>query len=150
MTRFARINAFPGIPLVPRRAFVQSADPDDLRRRVNEAIVALNLRIQSFGPPPIFVALNLAGAGDGHTFVVEIIEAPPPILTPVGGLGLLFAITPRVVCYMASSREELPVQRAAALARAGLAIATLEDEQVAGSEQGQRFMGMILGTYTAV
>lgn len=142
--------------------YVQSADPDDLTRKVRAVLVEL----AAIGTAPVLVAMNLAGAGDGHTFVVEIQSAPdadtnevaPEIpVTVTNGVP-----SPNVVCYMAGSAgtrpftapdtpaevNELSAARAAAIARNGFTgQLTQDDELLAGAAQGTRFMGLILGTF---
>jgi len=104
---------------------VQSSDPEDLQERVNAAIGALVERS--------VIGLDLAGAGDGYTFVVLIQHAasiasgsPPTSLT--------------VRCYLAGEAEALMVARAAT--SVPTAPLKLVDEQCEGAAKGTRFMGM--------
>lgn len=105
---------------------VESADADDLARRVNAAIASL---------PGTYtvIALTLAGAGDGHTFTVTI-EAGLIADVTDGG----FSSPPTVLCYLAADAEAL--ERVQRLPPSG----TLVDTQIAGSSKGTRFMGMVV------
>lgn len=115
------------------RVFVQSADPVDLQNRVNAALATLNADPNAL----LVIAMNLAGAGDGHTFVVEIL-ATTPVNVASGTPFDPAAATVR--CYMAADAFELAVQRGRVLPLT----TAIADEQLAGAAQGTRFMGMIV------
>lgn len=111
-------------------AVVQSANPEDLQRRVNAVIAKI-------AQPPganLIASMTLAGAGDGHTFTVTIEWAP-------GGDFAEGGLTPGdgVACYMASQSEALLAARIAAGGSGPFA-----DSQVAGASGGSRFMGMLV------
>jgi len=108
---------------------VQSAMPTDLAARVNAAIAALPAGY-------VVVGLTLAGAGQGHTFTVEI-EAG--LLADVSG-GFQ-AAAPQVTCFLASEAEALLLARIQASPAIGQVFA---DTQVAGASDGTRFMGMVV------
>jgi len=115
--------------------FVESALPADLAARATTAIAAIaNTRL--------ITAINLAGGGDGHTFVVEIESA---LIADVTTGGLVPSST-QVQCYMAAQSEAL------ALARSRVSVPSnrsILDEQLAGASQGTRFMGLIVETTAA-
>lgn len=117
-----------------RADFAQSSDPADLQARVNAVFTVLagiaNQRV---------AIINLGGAGDGHTFVVEILSAPVANLV---GSGLDPAVL-SAFCYMAADAFELAVQRARESASIPLG-RDLGDEQFAGAAQGTRFMGLMI------
>jgi hypothetical protein len=137
MTRFADIATPTPINMIS--AIAQSADPVDLQRRVNAALAKLATDL----PGSILATLTLAGAGDGHTFLVKIeaTTSGPPI-------GIVIpTVAARVFCYQAADALEL--QKAQAFAQAAALAAGLlfiNDEQISGASQGTRFMGMIVGT----
>lgn len=113
-------------------SYVQSAEPRDLARRITAAFVALN----ALPGNVLITSVNLAGAGDGHTFVVEIVAAEAVNVIGVGlDPGAIEAF-----CYMAADAFEL------ALARSRVLDTTdpIGDEQIAGAAQGTRFMGLVL------
>lgn len=78
---------------------------------------------------------ELAGAGSGHPFILRIgrDEGEPA--------GSLVAV--RMAVYMAADQIELPIARAAAVARLTPG-ATIQDELLAGGKQGAPFMGIIV------
>jgi hypothetical protein len=119
--------------------FIQSADPVDMQTRVNAALAAL-------APTALIVEINLVGAGDGHTFVMEIVHAAVPA-DPVAGpypvsRGLLvLAGFLRIRCFVAGDAQEFQVQRARAIAGV---TGNLIDEFTAGGSKGTRIMGVIV------
>jgi hypothetical protein len=126
-------------PAAATALFIQSADAEDLQAKVNAAIDATTGAIAS---------ISLAGAGDGHTFVVLIESAPS--VDVEGGLPASSAVTP-VIFYEAGSGEELAVAKTAAgvpppLTNPNPPPATLPyvliGEELAGSSKGTVFMGM--------
>lgn len=157
MTRFAQLNANPG-NLNTR--IVQSSDADDLTAKVNAQLTAL----AAIGTAPVLVTMTLAGAGDGELFMVTIQTAPDADTNEVGPEVPVIvtggSLVNRVVCYegagpgrtvgpTAALDNIMLLERARAITRAGFSgVATLEDEQSAGSANGDKFMGMILGTFT--
>ncbi len=119
--------------------FIQSAEPQDLQARVNAAINAITGTIAS---------ISLAGAGDGHTFVVLIESAPA---TDVEGGLPGGSDSTQVIFYEAGSGEELAVAKEAAGVPAPFVNPSpppdtvayaLRGEEIAGSSKGTRFMGM--------
>lgn len=111
--------------------YFQSSSPDDLQTAINAYLIAL------LGPSPAQAvsSITLAGAGDGHTFVVLIESAAA---TDVNG-GFVNCATQ---FYIAADAEELAVARSAV--SAGIATNPLADEQLAGSSKGTQFMGMVV------
>ncbi len=114
--------------------FVQSADPVDLSVKIN----AVMAEIFADSTPQALASLTLAGAGDGHTFIAAITNAPAASVN--GGI-----ITPGAegFCYLAGDAEGLAAARAALVADPVGTPATA-DEQLAGASKGTRFMGMIV------
>jgi len=128
MTTFATVNSDANALV----QYVQSADASDLQARVNAVFLALSLI-----PTARVTAVTLSGAGDGHTFIVEIVAAAQ--INIVGGAG----IPPGTLvahCYAAADAPQLVVQRIAL----GVTGQPLGDEQMAGSSKGTRFMGLYL------
>lgn len=111
--------------------YFQSASPEDLQKAINDYLASI------LGPSPAVAVSNitLAGAGDGHTFVVLIESA---LGTEVNG-GFLNCTTR---FYIAADAEELAVARSAV--SAGIATNPLADEQLAGASKGTQFMGMVV------
>lgn len=135
MSRYAVVNS----TAVSLLRIVESADPDDLARRVNIALSEINADVNNL----TLTELRLAGAGDGHNFIVLLLGVLPANVTPIGP-----AVDPglvRALCYMASDASELAVQRARAITEAGLS-SDIIDEELAGAAQGERFMGIILSS----
>lgn len=112
--------------------FAQSADAADLAARANALLSQVPDGYS-------IIDITLAGAGDGHTFVV-IIEAASEAVggLPTGQIG--------VGCYVAAGAIELQKQRAFLQGFAsGLpAGAGILDSQLAGASQGTRFMGLLV------
>jgi hypothetical protein len=140
-------------PSAAQTQIVQSADPIDLQNLVNAAIGTIDNGLSAI------TSITLAGAGDGHTFVVLIESA---LLANVnGGIPgsnisppLLFS---QVRCYLASTAEELETAKTAAGAPAAFPVPpnpsipySVLDEQVAGSSKGTRFMGMTVFTLSGI
>ena len=137
--------------------FVQSADPVDLARRVN----ALLIEMATLAGARI-AAINLSGAGDGHSFVAEILSVAaandledvavnvnPNAPSAVPNSEIV------AICYMASDAgvTGLVHQRSRAVAAALAAAPTFSfakiiDEQNAGASKGLRYMGLILGVFS--
>jgi len=112
--------------------FVESAQADDLQARVNAVLAD----IFAASPVRVVTDITLAGAGDGHTFVVLIESA---LASAVNG-GLPGPAS--VQCYLASENEALAIARGQQPLSGPLA-----DEQLVGSAKGTRFMGLsVLGT----
>lgn len=131
MTTFATASVIQGTN------YVQAADPVVLQTRLNALFAAFaanpNLRIAS---------ITLAGAGDGHTFVVELVRVL--VTDIIGGVGLDPAQL-TATCYMAADAFELSAQR-----NKVTPATPIGDEQLAGASQGTRFMGLILGGATFI
>lgn len=129
------MTAFARAVLPTTTVMVQSADPTDLQNKVNAAILAAP---QS----TVITDITLAGAGDGHTFVVLIEFASNAVGSP------LFADAGTVVrCYLAGEAEALLAAKTAA-GTPGV-LFNLSDEQLAGSSKGTRFMGMSVFSSTS-
>jgi hypothetical protein len=137
--------------------FVQSASPQDIEAGVEAAvaeIVALNLGLSNpdkFG----LAALDLAGGGDGHTFVVQITfttdqanflyAAATGVQTPSSLLAGFHA-----GAFLASDASELPRAQDETYAR----LRTFDTQghqfsvianSFAGASKGTRFMGLVVG-----
>jgi hypothetical protein len=113
---------------------VESSLSDDLQNLANIALASI---------PGTYSVIDiaLAGAGAGNAFTVTI-EAGKKTDLVDGG----FAVTPAVVCYSASTAEELETAHEAAEPTTG----NVCDSQVAGSSLGQQFMGLlVIGTPTS-
>ncbi len=122
-------------------SFIQAAEPDELASRLNAVL-------QDTLGGNVVLSLELAGGGDGHTFVVGVERSTTP------GLGTPLDDDNLIGCYLAASESELAVAKDACVA-AMLALTppvegqTLEvvDDQLAGAAKGTRFMGMIVAIY---
>ena len=111
--------------------YFQSASPDDLETLVNDYLASI-----LGGEPALAIAsITLAGAGDGHTFVVLIESA---LASAVNG-GFTNCATR---FYIAADAGELAVARSAV--SAGIASNPLADEQLTGASKGTQFMGMVI------
>jgi len=118
--------------------YFKGADPEVIESAVNVDLAALET-----GGVDSALDISIGGAGDGHQFLVTM-----DVL--VGSLAGIPAS--RVVCYMASSTQELAIQRQAALDRfyaiSGNEVYTIAGgHTVVGASQGLRFMGIILLAY---
>jgi len=115
------------------RAFVvQGADPDSLLA----AMVAASAALAAVQPPmvdPVTTSLTLTGAGDGHTFVLEVENAASANVD--GGADVIG--TP--VFLIAATAEELERQLAALQSTDAIL-----DVQIAGAAKGQRVMAMVV------
>lgn len=107
----------------------EAADPAILQSQVQAAINALIL-----GDTYDIADLALAGAGDGHAFVVTMLYGTASRST-VAGTEVRF--------YMAATKDALDLQIAAALADIG-ATDLIVGHAEAGAAQGHRWMGMIV------
>src|SRR6185295_16034047 len=113
--------------------------PETLQNLVNEVLLNVD------GTTTFITSITLAGAGDGHTFVV-IIETAAGTDVEFGGLfgtaGGLQAT--QVRCYMGGSPEAFLAAKTAAGEPAPFASVPfgIVDEQLAGGAKGQVFMGM--------
>jgi hypothetical protein len=115
------------------RAFVvQGADPDSLLA----AMVAASAALAAVQPPlvdPVTTSLTLTGAGDGHTFVLEVEKAASANVD--GGADVIG--TPDFL--IAATAEELQRQLAAIQSTNAIL-----DVQIAGASKGQRVMAMVV------
>lgn len=108
--------------------FRESSLPADLQAQVAALIAEQNLLTRDH-----VVSFDLAGGGDGGTFVARV-------GFQVAGTGLT---NTEIKFYMASDSEALAIARAQAV----LGITpnkTIRDEPVAGASQGTPFMGAIV------
>ncbi len=140
MTAFATSVLSDVLPTV----FVEAAEASVMTARMTAAIAEIADAAEGN-----IIGIDLAGGGDGHTFVASIDVSSDPI-----GTGLLEAESTRIGCYLASSEEELPVARSAAVAVLLAETAPVEgetlvmiDEQLVGASKGTRFMGMIIAEW---
>ena len=82
------------------------------------------------------VDAQLSGAGDGHSFMFQLLTSPDA--SP--------AVDPRVTCYMAGSETELQNASQAALAELGAGGRIVVGWAEVGSSAGRRWMGMIFSS----
>jgi hypothetical protein len=125
--------------------FIQAAEADLMASKLN-ALLQSDLGTE-------VISLTLAGAGDGHTFVTEVVTSGNPITT--GPFSTFDGEDALIGCYLAASEETLAVARAATVTFMQAQpppnpgdLLVLTDEQVAGSSKGTRFMGLIVGVWT--
>ena len=113
--------------------FVQGATPEDLQAKIAAAIAAYD----PGGEQTVLASFDLAGGGDGHTFVARLALATSTISASEfpGAVAV-----PVVLCYMAADAVELPKHRPTAAVDA----ARIYDEPVAGASKGTRFMAAIV------
>lgn len=126
--------------------FIQSANPVDMQTQVAAAIAA--------HPNANWVLshVDLAGGGDGHTFVCTLVFADALI-----GSGMPPDST-RAFFFMASEASELAVAREtvdpqiSALFDAPISASSVSLFQTlaAGAAKGTRFMGCVLCTFTQI
>jgi hypothetical protein len=125
--------------------FIESADPVDMQQRVAVALAA---------HPNVDWALthvDLAGGGDGHTFVCTLGFATAEI-----GSGGAPPENTNLFFYMASEASALAVARTtvnpqiAALFSAPISADRVDVDQtlMAGAAKGTRFMGCVLTVWT--
>jgi hypothetical protein len=144
--------------------FVQSSEPGDIEVGIEAAvaeIVALNVTIADTNDKYGIAAVDLAGGGDGHTFVAQItfttnnanslyslVYGTPSVLLDQGG-------NPpqpfHAGAYLASNEEALAVAQQAAYDRlraldpAPNKRFTVFGNAFAGGAKGTRFMGLVVG-----
>ena len=144
--------------------FVQSSEPGDIEAGIEAAvaeIVALNTTITPTDDKYGIAALDLAGGGDGHTFVAQItfttnlantlyslIYGTPSALLDQGG-------NPpqpfHAGAYLASEKEALAVAQQATYDRLRALDPgpnkqfTVFGNSFAGAAKGTRFMGLVIG-----
>jgi hypothetical protein len=141
-----------------RDTYVQSADASDLEVRANQALVALAEENLALDPDEGFAVafVDIAGGGDGHTFVARFFSASnidPPPRTEAEGIDPALA---RIFFYQGAQSEALANARAAVNARIA---ALFENDDVdsirflqtgfAGASQGS-FCGFVLVALTPV
>jgi hypothetical protein len=123
--------------------FVQAADVLDMSRLATKALAAIP-------SANLITAIDLAGAGDGHTFVLMIEHAQatagaPAVQNVVGGL---VAEDTDLLFYLAGTAEALGVARSLqgliASGQPAPMTATIFDELISGASQGTRVMGCIV------
>jgi len=119
--------------------FIQTADAVEMAARLNAILQADTL----------VASLALAGAGDGHTFVVSV-ETTETATGPLGDDSV-------IGCYLGASEQALGVAKQAMVTEL-LALTppspgqvlSIIDEQIAGSAKGTVFMGMLVATWVSV
>ena len=123
--------------------FVQAATAPELQALMTAALA----QIASDDDGNV-IGVNLAGAGDGHTFVAEINVSSDPLGTGYEASGM------RAGCYLAGTAEELAVARIPVLAAMAAETPPSEgdeltflDEMVVGAAKGTQFMGMIIAQW---
>jgi hypothetical protein len=123
---------------------VQAATAPELQELMMAALAAIALA----GSGDV-IGVDLAGAGDGHTFVGEINVSNSP-------LGTFYEPdVMRVGCYLAGTAEELALARIPVLAAMvaepppdpGQELVFI-DEMVVGAAKGTQFMGMLIAEWT--
>lgn len=132
-----------------RTLFIESADPVDLNKRIQEALAVL---AADQGAQWFLVFADLAGGGAGHTFTFWAELANGEAFTDFdGGVPLVGGTALEVLTWMAAQSEAL--ERANIAALAGFFAATPGGEAVvtqslfAGASQGTRFTGQYLGEF---
>jgi len=123
--------------------FVEASDASELQRLLAAELVDIGDNVDGD-----IVAVNLAGAGDGYTFITEFVVSNDPTGTSYDPAEM------RLACYRASSAEELARARvpvvAALLAEdppiEGQEL-SLVDEQLVGASKGTAFMGLLIGVW---
>src|SRR4029077_9014257 len=106
---------------------VESSDPDDLARRANLALASIPSGYK-------VVTVELAGAGLGSVFTITIEAGRTADVT--GG----FSVAPTVRCFIGANADDLLRAFRAAAPVTG----TIAAVDVAGSSNGQVFMGMFV------
>jgi hypothetical protein len=125
-----------------RSLYFESADPADLEAKVAAALVALALE-QSDDTAWAIVFADLAGGGDGHSFVFNMVVANQ-LSTPAATASPVPVGNARFVFYLASQAEALEAAAAAADARLDIPVgfsATYQQSWLHGASQGTRVMG---------
>lgn len=121
--------------------YIQASDAETLADLVNKYL-------STFTSGNIITAINLAGAGDGHSFVVMIESAESEADVDSGGLA---AAGTQVTCYAAATGPELTRARIAAGSPTPFVNPspppdavdwTAYDNQFAGGSQGALFLGL--------
>ncbi len=110
----------------------QGANPEIMQAEVQALIDDM---IAATIPGGLF-DIAIAGAGDGHSFVVTVF---------VDSDGGSPASGTTAAIYMGASREAVTTAQNLALAALTEAGATLVAHGIAGASQGLRFMGIMLG-----
>lgn len=130
---------------------VESADPQDMEKRVIQAVAEvakINEGIVDDQDKFDLADVDLAGAGDGHTFVATLSFTRAKF----SALGVSIpADTVQVGAYMASQRDAIDAAFNLTVNR--LVQASTEDpknftavfQPIRGASQGTRFMGLIVG-----
>ncbi len=124
--------------------FVEATEASEMQRLLAAELADIDANVDGN-----ITGVNLAGAGDGYTFVTEIDVSNDPSGTAYEAASM------RLGCYSASSAEELARARVPVVA-AMLAEAPpvqgqeldIVDEQIVGASKGTRFMGLIVGVWT--
>jgi hypothetical protein len=108
--------------------FIQSATAENMREKIAQRIA-----LQAAGASSAVSSCEIAGAGDGHTFITRLGFVDEETVDALADV----VVRP----YLASDERELPKARAAALV--GLT-GTKQDEPFAGASKGTRFMGLVV------
>jgi len=129
--------------------YIQSADPLDMQTRFLGFLSALAIenvaRVQQQLTPFNVIDVDIAGGGDGHTFVVKFLLSTQ--LTGQGWDGDDDLDGVGVACWMASDEQGLAARQGAAIAllKNGFADVTNVAVGFAGAAKGTRFMAFIAG-----
>jgi len=144
-------------PSEQRYEYVQSAEPESMQtafQALLTAIVAENLvRVAAQQLALNVVDLDIAGGGDGHTFVVRLLLSTYVTFGAGTGWPSANLATARGIFWIASTAEALHAAAPAALAglqaaidAQGQSVVTRMAAGMAGAAKGTRFMAFIAGT----
>ena len=139
--------------------YVQSADADDLEVRFNQALAALAKKNLAFDPNEdegfLFAFIDLAGGGDGHTFVARLFSASniedPEVVESEGvdpALARVFFYQGSQSEALAKARADVDAKIAALFELEGVDAVQLLQTGFAGASQGTRFCGFVLLSLT--
>ena len=138
--------------------FVQSSEPGDIEAGIAAAvaeIVALNATITPTDQKYGIAAVDIAGGGDGHTFVVQITFTTNDANFLYG--VVLGASTPSFIlptvhagAYLASDKDALAIAQQVTYDRLRAFDTQVQQFTViansfAGAAKGTRFMGLVVG-----
>jgi hypothetical protein len=138
-----------------RYEYIEASTPEELSRRfiaLVASIVAENAaRVTAQLDPFNIYDMDIAGGGDGHTFIVKLLLStwdPPEsqFIARWASTGIAGASTLQATFWLAGTEQELRIAASAALATfASGSEATEINVGMAGAAKGTRFMGFIAG-----
>ena len=133
---------------------IESAAPEDMETRIAQAfaeIAKINVDIVDDLDKFIVQDVDLAGGGDGHTFVATVTF----VRQKFGALGIdLPPDIAKVGAYMASQRDaidaalNLTVNRLVQASTEATKNLIAVFQPIRGASQGTRFMGLVVGAQT--